>query len=245
MQKTTDFTPLGLEACGSVSPSVASTLGKRYCTLRLCLNEGVLMTPEFFNSWLLQAVLVACALCGVSVLILSVRTGWIGRTVTWAIVSLAVLGAMMVLSPRWTKFAFEWGELKAELAALKNERESLVASNSKLTAQIAEVSKLSTAKFTSAQDVFSSIQKTRQNVSWADFLPATSASYRVEATDSAALNKVISDAVKSNPTNVTKALETMGFKVLQPATAGDLRAAPPDALWVTPGKFVVSPPGQK
>lgn len=193
------------------------------------------MTPETFNTWLVQAALSVCVLSGLSVLVVSTRAGWIGKTITWAIVSFGFVGAMMILSPRWSKLAFEWNDFKAEIARLEQENHTLAAANKQYAAQIAKVANLANAPFKSAGDVVATIQQTRDAVTWADFLPSGQNSYRVEVSKSdPKFSKAIAEILKANPGNATEALGAAGFTVLQRVNEQDLKDSPADALWVTP-----------
>lgn len=193
------------------------------------------MTPETFNTWLVQAALTICVLGGLSVLVVSTRAGWIRKAVTWATVAFGCVGAMMILSPRWTKLAFEWNDFKAEIARLEQENQALSIANEQYASQIAKVSSLASAQFKSAEDFVATIRQTRDAVTWADFLPSEHNSYRVEVpTSDPKIGKTIAEILKANPDNATKALGAAGFKLLQPATEQDLKDSPVDALWVTP-----------
>lgn len=89
------------------------------------------MTAEEAGKWILQVALVTCSIGGVAIVAVAVRTGWIKTAITWALVSFALVGGMMILSPRWTSFAIEWKDLKARLSKLEEEKKYLIASNEK------------------------------------------------------------------------------------------------------------------
>ncbi|MGF7004758.1 hypothetical protein [Aminobacter sp. BE322] len=193
------------------------------------------MTPELLGEWLLPVALAACILGGLAIVFVSVRTGWVKQAISWATVSFGLIGAVMILSPKWTTFAIEWGDLKATVAKLQDENRKLAAENGNLTSQIAQVSSLARSDFASAQDAVTSILNTRNAVAWADFLPATPEAYRLEISpENSNFAAEIAAKLNTSPTDVTKAFETSGYTLLKLPTPTDLKNSPAKSLWVTP-----------
>ena len=192
------------------------------------------MTPELLTSWLLPLALSACAVSGFAVIIVCVRGGW-KHSITWAVVSFGLIGAMMLLSPKWSTFAFEWGEMKATVADLQKRNTMLLAENARYAEQINDVSSIATAKYSSAEDLVQTIKATRARVDWADFLPASTQAYSVAVSpESDQFKKMIAQQVGSDVDAVIKAIEDNNWTLVKPATLNDLSETPANSLWITP-----------
>lgn len=142
---------------------------------------------------------------------------------------------MMLLSPKWTTFAFEWGELKATVAALEKKNADLSAKNDMYAQQIQQVNAIATSNYASAEDLVQSIAKTRHTVDWAAFLPNGSKSYGVALSPKSELfQETLSGILGPDYKTVSKAFEDNNWTVVKPASTEDLKESPPDALWITP-----------
>ncbi|ATU91760.1 hypothetical protein [Phyllobacterium zundukense] len=197
-----------------------------------------MFTPESVTAWVLVATLVLCLLIGVAMTSASVRTTWIRKNITTAIVIYGLLGVVLLTTPKWTTIAFEWGEVKARVAELESENAQLVADNSKFKDQINTVSSLGTTKYPTAEDAVIGIKNARDTVDWAaDFLPASDASYQIEvAPEDATFALDLAKKFNTSPSEVSKVFETGGYTVLKKPTANELKSSPPNLLWVTPKK---------
>jgi hypothetical protein len=192
------------------------------------------MTPELLTSWLLPLALSACALSGLAVIVVCVRGGW-KHSITWAVVSFGLIGAMMLLSPKWSTFAFEWGEMKATLAELQKRNSLLLAENARYAEQIKDVSSIATATYSSAEDLVQTIKATRARVDWADFLPSSTQAYSVAVSpESDLFKKMIAQQAGSSADAVVKALEDNKWTLVKPATLTDLSETPANSIWITP-----------
>jgi hypothetical protein len=192
------------------------------------------MTPEIYGSWLLQAAMPICVLAGLGIVIVTIRTSWLLKAIAWATVSFALIGGTMILAPKWTTIALEWGEFKANIAKLEEENARLVAANASFKQQIETVAQLGSDQFKTAKDAVATIAAVRDKVGWADFLPA-SGNYRLEiAPNNANFAHEIATKLNASPADVSKAFEESGYTVLKQPTTTDLENNPPRYLWVTP-----------
>lgn len=206
---------------------------------------NIKMTPEVFTSWLLPVALAACALAGFAVVSVCVRSGWT-QSITWALVSFGLIGAMMLLSPKWTTFALEYGDLRATVAELRQENTRLSAENAHYAEQIEKVSGIATAKFTSAQDLVETLKLTREAVGWADFLPANKSSYGVAISpESEQFKNTLSGIAGEGVGALSKLFEDNNWTVVKPASSTDLSETPANALWITPNTLEAGPADEK
>jgi hypothetical protein len=197
-----------------------------------------MLTTASVTAWILVATLILCLLIGVAMTAASVRTSWITKNITTAIVVYGLLGVVLLTTPKWTSLAFEWGDMKAKVTQLENQNSNLLADISKLNEQITTVSSLGTTKFPTAEDVLVSINKARSTVDWAaDFLPASDASYRLEVSPkNATFAADLAKKLNTSPDEVSKAFETGGYTLLKMPSLGELKDSSPNLLWVTPKK---------
>lgn len=192
------------------------------------------MTPEDFMKWLLPLALTGCTIGGFAVIVVCIRGGW-RHPITWAVVSFGLIGSMMMLSPKWSTFAFEWGELKATVAQLREENTKLLADNTKYAQQINEVASIGSGEYGSAEDLVNSIEKARARVSWADFLPTGKQAYGVPVSlTSASSRKLLENQIGISAAIMEKALKDNNWTLVKPATDVDLTQTPAASLWITP-----------
>ncbi|MCG5477468.1 MAG: hypothetical protein KK478_00115 [Ensifer alkalisoli] len=193
------------------------------------------MTPEIYGSWLLQVAMSFCVVAGAATIIVSVRTGWILKAIAWSTVGFCSLGALMLLAPKWTSVAFEYGQLKTTITRLQEVNSQLVAEKATYQRQIQAVAQLKTGGFKTAQDAVASYTDIRNKVEWADFLPSDTTDYRLEvAPNNEKFANDLAEKLNTSPANVSRAFEDSGYTVLKQPTPADLESNPASYLWVTP-----------
>jgi hypothetical protein len=196
---------------------------------------GDAMTPEDLRDWTLPLAVAASAVAGFLIVSNTVRISWVKNSITWAIVTFGFLGAALLLSPKWERILLQWGELKAEIASLREQNTTLVAENSQLNSQIQMVSSLGNTNFRSAEDLVTKIATTRSMVDWAKFLPSGEKAYALSVEPG---SPVFVDILKSEPSfdplKLEELLKNNDLTLVQSALEVDLQKQPPDSLWVMP-----------
>ncbi|WP_435656092.1 hypothetical protein [Brucella pituitosa] len=193
------------------------------------------MTPDSFSAWLSPGA-VAIAMClGALIIIASVRDGWLSKSFVWATVFYGTVGAIMVLSPKWTTVAFEFKDFKAQIANLEDEKRSLQENVNSLKTQIAEVSELGSLGNVSAKQALAQIDKTRASVDWAKFLPTTNSGIKiaVQPNDMSVMQAISSD-LNVPAEDIERVLNSKNYTLLKSLSQADLSKLPPSSLWFNP-----------
>lgn len=198
------------------------------------------MTPKDLHDWTLPIAIAAAAIAGVAMISLTVRTSWIRKSITWAIVSFGFLGATLLLSPKWERFLVQWGELKAEIASLEKQNSELQREKESLVSQIRLVSSLSNSDFASAEELVSKIESTRNSVDWAKFLPADDSQYAISVKPgSTRFLDLLNTQPGFDAKKFGEILQDNNLTLVETAIKSDLQTASPDDLWVMPASSVM------
>lgn len=193
------------------------------------------MTPDQLTAWVLPIALATCVLMGFSTLVVSIRTAWIMRSIAWATVGFGLMGASVMLAPKWSQIVLEFGSFKAHVAQLNSENLRLASENARLNDQIAKVASLGTQQFGTAGEAIASIKNARDAAQWAGFLPDSPDAYRLEIpAKDPGFAASLGQALDVPADKVTEAFEQKGYTVLKVPTAQDLAQSPANELWIAP-----------
>ncbi|MGO1160522.1 hypothetical protein ACTOV4_01025 [Brucella sp. C7-11G] len=189
------------------------------------------MTPSELNSWLLPVALLLSMLFGASMIGASVRNGWLTRSIVWASVVYVSVGALLLLSPRWTTIAFEYKDFKAQIAELETEKTNLSQTVSSLESQIAAVSELGMLRNVTAKQAVAQIDRTRNLVDWAGFLPALNSGIKVAVQPNDQMMREVSSDLNVPAEDIIKILNSKNYTLLTNASDAELSKLPPSSLW--------------
>ncbi|PRA56678.1 hypothetical protein CQ062_08490 [Ochrobactrum sp. MYb68] len=193
------------------------------------------MTPDSINSWLSPAALLLAILLGASMISLSVRTGWLTKSIVWSLVVYGGVGAVLLMSPKWTTIALEYKDFKTQISQLEDEKSILQTTVSSLQDQIAKVAELNSLDNATAKQALATIDRARETVGWAKFLPATNNGIRiaVPSNDQIMMNSVSAD-LSIPESDIARILASKKYTLLQTVSEADLSKLPPSSLWFNP-----------
>jgi hypothetical protein len=197
---------------------------------------GVLkMTPAEISKWTLPIAIAAASFTGFAMIWLSMRTGWIRKSIGTAMVSFGLIGAVLLLSPKWENLIVKIGNVEAEMARLKADNEQLAARNNSLEAQIRQVASLGSGDYPSAEDLVSKIYATRESVDWAKFLPSNDTSFGVALKpNTPAFKNVMGAEFGADAARISKLIEDSQLTLVKPAGEAELKLTTPSDLWIMP-----------
>ena len=140
------------------------------------------MTPDIAHSWGIVFGVVACLIAGLAVMLVSVRTAWIAKTIAVLTVVYAVIGLLFLTTPKWTEVVIKLGDFEAKIAQLEAELSKVQTANADLQAQISLVAAADPQQQKTAADFVKAAQYARSKAEWAKSLPAKSSNYKLELT---------------------------------------------------------------
>lgn len=194
-----------------------------------------MITPENTTAWIIVGALLVGALCGVTMIGVSARSGWISKQIKTAAVVYGFLGVVLVLSPQGKALVIEWQDFKAQISALEKQKNSAMAQAADLHRQIELVSSLGLTQYPNAGDAVDSIKQTRNLVEWAKFLPGNEDAYRIQVSpDNKTFATEIAKQLNTTPDEVSKVFDSSGYTVLKRPSNKDLQTSPANQLWITP-----------
>jgi hypothetical protein len=194
------------------------------------------MTPSLATDWMLPIALGFSVFSGLLVLIITMRIGWKKTAVSFALVTYGLLGAILILSPKWHVMSAKWGRGSGELqlTALQNQLKIAEAENSKLKEQINTVARLDDKTLTAAGWI-GAARNAKSVADWVDFIPGQNEAFKIAIPpdDQVQLGPIAAKLGKQT-TELQAVMKDYGLTFFRDVTQAESMKTPITDLWLNP-----------
>jgi regulator of replication initiation timing len=191
------------------------------------------MTPADMLEWTASISVAACVLLGVAMGGTSVRTLYVARAASWALVAYALISVMLLFAPKASKLTIEFKDLKAHISKLESENQRLLAERDSQKTRIASLSQIAKQQhIMNAEQWLTILQKTKDRNASILTLPGAP-DFKLQVTDAdRAVFRPVAEKLNTSPEALSQALAAGGLTVLKSPSNDELIGQPLDRLWI-------------